>query len=275
MAPPTYFFPRVPHSRLADHDKLSQSFLAEVGLARTFDDVTSIQRDCSCVDLTGIGPGGASGCLLTVMPTSGKAPIRVGFFPEFQTWKAVLGDRVWVGVDREYPPTPEDLIRKRTREGYVIELNDQQWKIPVINGPGGLTQLECEWTWDEQGVVQEAVAETYRDMWESFASVKNMLFDRDAVDFSMNRQEGGDRCIDALTINYRFGPVEQNILKLISNDTWITILMAAVDYPTFRAAVEFEEGEQKKTSPEDQADSQSTSPGSGDSCPTIDPVEAS
>jgi hypothetical protein len=207
------------------------------------------------------------------MPASGKAPVRVGFHPKFQTWKAVLGDRVWVGVDNEHPVEPDDIVRKKTRSGYSPELQGQPWLIPVINGPSGSTNLECEWEWDEAGKVRETVASTYKDLWESFASVQDLLFDANAVTFDMDMQESGDRCIDALAINYRFGPVEQNILKLIDSDTWVMILMCAVDYPLYRESLDFES--QKKTTADVAEDSSPTLPGSEDSCPTTDPAEES
>lgn len=273
MAPPTYFFPRVTRDRLVKKDRLDREFLLDVGLARTFDDITSVQQQCSCVDMTGTGPSGASGCLLTAMPVSGDAPVRVGYHPKFQTWKAVMADRVWAGVDNEYPVTPDDIVRRKTRHGYQSEMQGSVWLIPIIRGPGGSTALESDWEWDEEGVVQETVAETWRDMWEAFVSVQEMLFRHNAVEFEMSRQEGGDRCIDAVSINYRFGPVEQNILKLINSDTWLTILMSAVDYPTFRAALVFDE--QKKTTPDEADDSPPTVPGSEDCDPTTDQAEAS
>ena len=273
MAPPTYFFPRVLRDRLVSDDQLCREFLADLGLARTFDDVLSVSKQCSCMDILRDGPGGATGCMLTVLPASGKAPLHVGHFPERQTWKAVLGDRVWVGVDNEYPIEPEDIVRTTTRGGYMTELAGQQWLIPIIRDPLGGTALERDWEIDETGRLVETVAATEIDLWNSFAGVVELYYgDNGGPDIEISNQEAADRCVDALSVNYRFDRVEQNLLKLITPDTWSTILMAALDVINFPEA--FLAAREKKTDPT-AADSPPTAPGCEDCDPATDPVEAS
>ncbi|HEY4760948.1 MAG TPA: hypothetical protein VIH42_10250 [Thermoguttaceae bacterium] len=238
MAPPIYFFPKIQKHQLAGNGKLSQAILAMHGdLARTFADVIDLRRDASLSELTGAGPGGASGCLLTALPPIGEAPVRLHYAPEFQTWSK-FGE-IWVGIDKEYPPTAADLIRKKTFEGYRIEIAGQEWSVPVIRDPEGATGLPRAWSFDDGGQVTERIKDIYQDLWRKFERATWLFYDPAGPwPLCMELNEAVDLCLETLSINYRLGRIEQNLLGLVDSENWFVILAAAVDEPTYREVYE-------------------------------------
>lgn len=112
--------------------------LAAAGLA---DLVRPEDRQPVTFPLTGPGPGGNVGIVLN------WGTPRPGYFPESQEWHELPGG-VWIGWEREHPPTPDDLDRApdRTVQGAPTRLGDgREWVVPnVVNipcafglGPGG------------------------------------------------------------------------------------------------------------------------------------------
>jgi len=318
MAPPIYFFPKLTREELAPEGKLSPAVLSQYGdLARTFADLTDLRRDASLTELTGHGPGGSSGCLLCALPAEGQPPPRLGYFPDFQTWTPVGGtgsasgtggtgsasgtrENLWVGTDNEHPIAPADLRRKKTFPGYEIELAGGQWTVPVVRNPEGGTGLPRDFVYADGGKVEQRIKAAYIGLWEKFARAVWLLFDPEGPwPLAIDLAEGTDLCLEALALNYRVGRIEQNLLGLIDSETWLTILAASVDYPTFRDAAEAVEREKKTrrvalaqpvahvapaqpAAREDrstisreiapQPESTDSSPGPGADCPGTDPA---
>lgn len=285
MAPPLYFFPKLTRGQLAPDGVLSQTLLRSRGLERTFCDVTDLRRQAAIAELTGPGPGGHSGCLFCALPAAGDPPPRLHYAPEFQTWTEV-GPELYVGTDNEHPITAADLRRKQVFEGYDLELAGQTWKVPVIRDPEGGTWLPRIFAYDDGGKVVQRIRETYLALWERFARAVWLFFDPEGPwPLRMDLTEATDLCLDALSLNYRVGRIEQNLLGLIDSENWYMILAAAVDYFTHRDVAEAVEA-QKKTlaadrlrcgiSPEipPSPASIATLPGPADGCPGTAPAGA-
>ena len=286
MAPPIYFFPRVRLAELVVGDRLNPEQLVPRGLGRTFLDCESVRKDCSCFELTGIGPGDASGCMLTALPTDpARKPIRLTFEKRFQDWhpfEHVKGCELWVGIDREHPPEPADLARKRLVDGYTVEAGPYSWQIPIIRNPEGGSSLPSEWEMEADGRVVENIRGEYRQLWDGFAGVVDMFFDPDdptpAGLFHLPRDEAMAHCLDVLSLNYRFDRYTQNLLHVVDGDNWNAILSSACDLPTFWAAFEACQGKKKArdaAAREATPESSNTSAGPEDSSPTTDPAAES
>jgi len=284
MAPPIYFFPRTRLAQLVVDDRLNPELLVPRGLGKTFSDVESVRKDCSCFELTGIGPGDSSGCLLTALPVDPqRKPIRLTFEKKFQTWRRFGkgSTELWIGIDKEHPIEPEDLQRKRMVDGYRVELAGRPWQIPILRDPEGGSSLPNQWEVDADGTVRQAIRQEYRQLWDDFGQVVDVFFSQDDPAppgiLAMERDRAMYFCLTVLKQNYRVDRYVQNLLHLVDGDTWQPILSCACDLPTFYAA--FEEAQSKKKArqgdPGPGPDSTDTPPGPEASCPTTDPAAAS
>jgi len=249
MAPPLYFFPKLTLDQLAPGGRLDYQVLAGygVGLERTFADVELVPRDAAAFDLAKAGPGGHSGSLLCALAPSGPPPVRVGYFPDFQEWEETLGG-VWVAADREHPITAEDVSRRRRIGGYQVELAGQTWEIPVIRDPQGGSQLPSSYVYGKDRKATKQLKAQYVDLWLSLAKACWLFFDPEGPypELSMELTEATNLCLDCLSVNYRVGMIEQNLLGLVDSETWTSILACAVDYLTYRDLAR-QVDEQKKT----------------------------
>lgn len=259
MAPPIYFFPRLRAEQLAPGGRLARSVLDARGLGATLADVEAAGQ-CSIFDAITSGPGGSSGTFLAALPVSGDAPPRIGYFPEWQEWQAFSND-LWIGRDKEHPPTPEDLRRKTAMvPGYAVELAGQRWEVPVLRDPRGGTGLPSTFFVESDGRVTDRVRDTHRPLFDRFAAVVDLFGNPDGpYPLALPRAEALDLCLAALAVNYRIGRPEQNLLGLVGSETWDTILALAVDWPTYRDLYQ-EIERQKKTRRASSAASTATEP---------------
>ena len=240
MASPVYFFPRVSRSAIVDGNRLRASFLAERGVAAAFVGITDVQRQTSCYDLPGRGPGGHSGLILQVL--GDPAPVRVGFAGEHQRWiEHPAGCDCWVGVDTEYPPTPADLAIDAPR-GYPLTLGDgQTWKVPVVRSvEPAREQLPYDFVYGADGQPELVRAESR--LWELAAEGWNHLYER-AAHPTISTETLLELCLGALALNYRLGKVEQTVLRLVNSANWSRCLELLLDVPLLEAHAE------KKTAP--------------------------
>ncbi|HET6428642.1 MAG TPA: hypothetical protein VFJ30_09550 [Phycisphaerae bacterium] len=285
MAPPLYFFPAITREQLAPAGKLDRELLITADLAGALADCEA--GDCSLMELSGAGPGGHSGTILCALPADQRAPTRLGYYPDFQTWTEVTlegpeaagrplpaaGRSLFVGLDNEHPPGPGCLARKRQIPGYDVELGDgRPWTVPVIRDPKDASRLPSRWTYGPGRKARTTLRAEYRAVWESWGPVVQFFFDpTGSPDLAMGIQEAMDRCLRVLALNYRVGPHEQSLLDLVGPDTWDVILAASVDLPGFRDVydqvhqqrVQRAEDEQKKTE-QAEATTMKNSPATGD-----------
>lgn len=263
MAQPLYFLPGLSRSQLLPGGKLSRALLRERGLSEVFEDVGIGREDFGSCELAGRGPGGKSGIILFYQRPDGSIPRRIDYRPAEQSWTAVDPDGLWIGLDTDDPPTPEDLARHKQHLGYTIELADgHTWRIPVIRRPDGSTELPTELFWDAAGKITEPLKERYRAYWDETAEVAGWFFEGKSADFDKGKALG--LAVRALSLNYRFGRAEQNVFKVADTLNYLTILAATVDMPKVTA---IDEAEKKSAS---QLNTPNSTPGSVASGEAID-----
>jgi hypothetical protein len=261
MAQPLYFLPHL-RQAAADSLPLRRSVLKERGLDGIFADVPFQEQPLH--ELPGRGPGKLPGCLLTYQTTTGQVPRRIDYRPAEQTWTPVGdGSLLWIGVDSAEPPTPEELQRVKVCRGYPITLGDgREWQVPVIrrSDPERPTFLPSAFVRNGAGTLVEQVRASYRSHWEAFADVAEWIY-AGSPEGRFTNEQIVDLAIHALSINYRFGWHEQNLLQVVDSENFLSIVALAVDYPAFT--------DQKKMP------APSSAPGSPEGSPDTSPATAS
>ncbi len=229
IAQPIFFLPHLRESAAKDIG-LRKQVLKERGLLEVFADVPFVEQPLS--ELTGRGPGDLPGCILAYQTPSGDVPRRLGYYPKEQTWTAVGdGSLLWIGVDSAEPPKPEEMARKRKIRGYDITLGDgNSWHIPVIRRCDDSTMLPKSFKRNPAGKIESEVRQSSREHWEAFRQAAEWVIGGMEPD-KLPEDVAIDLSIRALSINYRFGWVEQNALGIIGSDNYLLALAAAVDIP--------------------------------------------
>lgn len=262
MSAPLYFLPGVRLTELVQDGRLSQAILTRFELADVLADVAV--GDLSKLDITAKGPNGSSGVMFCTN-TAGQPPHRVGYFPDFQRWQNVLAQpELWIGVDKEHPPTPADLARKRLLDGHPVKLADgNTYTIPYVRSPVHRTALPEDMYRgpDKQFVVELQPA--YQEIWDATAAAWDLIY----PDTADGKEPEGmffedilDLCIRFIRLNYRYGQSEQAVLRLVDKTraTWEETFAAAVDIPfVTQKVLEL----QKKSESQEQPVTPSTSPG--------------
>jgi hypothetical protein len=242
------------------------------------------------------GPDGAAGTV--VADPSRIDPSRIGYYPDAQTWRVFPNPQslipnplpsVWIGYATAEPPGPADLIRLRPLDGHWVELADgRPWLVPIArgyssDGSGGYLALpqtialDAVGKWDTGRVIPkyEALWSLAQRWWDSLIGA------RPAADSDAARSAGEglttvvfefsdwiDAAVTALAANYRVGPIEVDLLGLLTTETPRAILNALVDWPAVEAYLK-----KKLTTPE--AGARGTSSGTGgppDSIPATGPA---
>jgi len=244
---PLYFLAGVTPATLTpgngQHVRLCRSLLSSRGLADVFADVA--EGEYSSFELPGRGPCDRVGTILAYNTPAGQAPRRLGYWPEEQQWTQV-GDDLWIGIDPAGPPTPEELRRKRQFDWWQAVLGDgAKYSIPVIRRPDGSTGLPTElYVHPLTGRLEEPIKARYRRYWDESAEVADWFFNGgfDGETSSFTKARALALAVDALSINYRYGPLEQSVLRLVDSENYLTVLSATVDVQGVVAA-----GQQKKS----------------------------
>jgi hypothetical protein len=261
MAQPLYFLPHL-HPDQVSSVSTRKAMLRERGLLDVFADVPLDLMPC--VNVTGRGPGDLSGAILYYQSPKTDIPRRSYYKPSEQEWKPIGdGSQVWIGIDPSDPPTPDDLVRRQVYDGYDVELADgKTWKVPVIRRcHNGSTNLPTDMIWDATGALIEPIKPAYEQLWKDTETVVRWFTEeRDDV----LRSDCLRYAVKALSINYRYGPNEQNIVRAIDTTNYHTILQAMVDFPTYRYLMD---SQKKMSDPSSEPDS---TPGSTAETPTTD-----
>lgn len=282
MAGFCYFFERCTRAQIAPDGRLSRSLLASRGLDQVLADVVRVPADAAVIELSGSGPSGGSGAIVAPHPIGGEPGIRVGYFPQFQAWEEVA-DWLWLGHDREHPPTPEDLRRRKQFAGHPVTLAGAEWLVPIVRDQLGGTRLGRDWHCAADGQVEERIKAEHQALWDEFAAVVDLFFDpadpSPAGVFRMDASGAMRHSLAALGLNYRFGPHEQNALHLVDAESWMQILAAAVDVHTFWDVFTAVQQSKKKRDtapcPERACGSDGTAPGGPAPCPATAPAAES
>lgn len=248
MAAPIYFFPSTPLSAIVKNGQLDHEFFKRRGVAKSFTGERDARASVSIIEITGKGPGGHSGVLITPL-VNGQPPLRLGFFPDFQTWhEKPAGCDAWVGIDKEYPPTPGDLQIGQLLRGSDVQLGDGNlWRVPIVRTPFsrdqmGRSSLPRDFVYDADGIATGVRQASSDHLWELSGQVWDHSTNREKFP-TIDLQVLLEVCIEALALNYRFGKAEQQVLRLINSTNWEAISDALLDVALVDEAIEL----QKKT----------------------------
>jgi len=270
MSAPLYFLPKILAAGFAPAGRIAWSLVESRGLAAALADCAGLD-DVARAEVLGAGPDGGPGLIVSPLPiNSREPPRRLGFFPADQAWTRI-SDALWVGIDKYYPPSPADLIRKHPLPGHAIVLGDgQTWEVPILRRPQtGGPCLPADLFWDEAGVFVAELRPEYQALWAKTQRIADWFFGAD--DKGPTYQEAAELCLEALALNYRFGRPEQRVLRLVTTGNWSQILGAIVDLPWVEAEVKRLEEAEKKSAAGGVAAASST-PGAADSFPRIAPA---
>lgn len=300
MAAPLYFFAKKQRADVIDEksDRFRPDLLRACGLLETFgeDGADDARPSRAFVnELTKAGPGGSSGMIVTLLPGSGKDILRGGYYPDFQQWQ--LAQRgpdaeLWIGLDREHPPQPEDLLRSNAEleggeprglhRGHRLPLADGRlWDVPVIRRPpaiaalspgASLTRLPMDIGWDADGRFCETIKPAYRALWEDTGALADIIFEADGrirSKLEITVEKGLNWALRILGLNYRYGRHEQNLLRAVDKVNVWQVLGAAVDAPLVYELTA------KKNDGDQAPDPVNTPPGETGGCPSTDPAAAS
>jgi len=203
--------------KVAGKPTVSLEECGEFGLSYAFD---AEHKPISCGCTHGPRPDGAAGIVLCASSD------RIGYYPERQKWRAMQGNPdVWVGMELQHVPTPEDIARKRQADGEVIKgRNGSQWLIPRARQwddfDGALLYrltLPAAIDIDDSGeMVRGEVLAEYRELWR----LASAYSDGEEVAIA-------DLLTAAIGANYRAGITELILLGLV--DTSQSFFKSALD----------------------------------------------
>lgn len=259
MSQPLYFLPGTFRNQLVSQNgDLSPAVLSARGIAAVFADVRA--REFYACDVTK-GPGDHSGVMLAYQAVDGNLP-NTKYAPHHQSWQEVAAG-LWIGIDNDSPPKPDDLRRSKTVAGYTLEFDNGTWTIPIIRRKDESTNLPRDIRL-HGGIYSEPVKSAYRKYWEASEEVAGWFFANGWRDD--NKVKGVLLALEALSINYRVGIHEQNAFGVVDTDSYMSVLMCSVDVPGARVI----EDAEKKT--ESSPDAPNSTPGFADSPPPTNPV---
>jgi len=181
---------------------------------------------------------------------------EAGYFSERQRWHRALGSHYHVGIYTDQPqPGPDDLARAKQVEGHPVTLADgNDWLAPVarefhldasgepvasVSALPVVSKLNDQGEWTEGDVLPQ-----YAALWrvaEAWWDAKRQVYDEAAAanaeeaTISFDFHGGHERAVEALSTNYRLGPLEASVLGLLTLEKAAEVLDALIDYPTMVA----------------------------------------
>jgi len=263
MAQPIYFLPGIQITRDTSAAQ-RRNVLQAAGLAEVFADVKP--ESLAFNEVLGSGPGGGSGSIVCYCDNRDMPP-RFGYFPEQQTWHAIDdGAKLWIGLHNDYPATPKDMQRTKAYIGCKMQLADGNvYSIPVIRAPDGETSLPQS-QYVEGGRLIKTLKPAYRRYWDATAEVADFIYaGKEILEIRAH-----ELAVDAIGINYRFGPNEQRLLNLVDSENVEPILMVTVDFERVRELIQVQKKSEQLT-----AEQSNSSTGLPDVSPISDRPAAS
>jgi hypothetical protein len=185
----------------------------------------------------------------------------LGVYPNEQVWRKIPGreDGLEIGYYKEAVPTPEDLKRDATLDGYVVDLAGKKWTVPLVrsyDGQAGVSRsaLPCYVDLDEEGKpCQGEVLEVYKYLWDLTESYAASVLSNEESAEDVNAFEAAVKLLQA---NYVIDQIEAVQLRLFSDlAPTTTVLLVAIDYGTF---LEWMQEHEKKSNPGGEGGSNSS-----------------
>jgi len=222
MAAPLYYTP--------GRSTMTPAVAREIGLGY------AVEAGTPCAAMQP-GPDGGRG---VVFGTSPDARIQTA---ETLEWEQIPGAEVWLGIDPEDPPGPEDLARAQQLEvGYWITLGDgNRWFVPTARSIDGSTPLPraVAWNGPEEGWALGDVVGPHRILHEAacraWDSLKGVAEEGGGV---VTLADELEIAAPALAANYRVGPAEISRLGLFTTHVPVAITCALIDWPAASAGSE-------------------------------------
>ena len=210
------------------------------------------------------GPGGE--CILFAADIDVKL---LHYKPNEQMWKKSINGKFYVGLYKNFPPTEQNLRRKKQMAGHEVELaGGEKWLVPVARIITGGSALPQSLILGKNGEVFTEALPKYAQfsskvekLWEDFQCENNWKQGRPKLSIT----ERMEFAIEALGWNYKVGPNEVNLLKLITTDNLSEILAAIIDVPTILEVSKQMADEKKNTDDVSTKDGSSSGSGAGDS----------
>lgn len=203
--------------------------------------------DVSAVRGCSRGPGDQRG---NVIAKAGLGD-RIGYFKEKQVWRPIphTEKRIWVGMYEDSPPREEQLRRPLQLTYDELELQGQRWRIPIArsfvevddNQIAPVNRLSSyfavnedgEWTFgdvEEQFEPLWSVGFRYWDHLHGVLVNETTSDEEQKVDVEpIDDFDLAEMAAVALQANYRLGPVECSMLKLLSVHSVSQILNIVID----------------------------------------------
>lgn len=185
------------------------------------------------------GPDGGSG----VIAGWGELGKITAYRPASQVWhkvvKQTLADgtvldagRAWIGWDRDDPPTPENLARRKQMTGSRLRLADgHEWLIPIARHLPMLLGLADDET------VSRTVIPQYRKFWQdSYGMLTH--FTTESAEVGIDPVVGIDYCASALAVNYRMNRDLASCLSLLDSHLFWEIPKIVCEYDKLAEWVE-------------------------------------
>jgi len=198
------------------------------------------------------GPDGGPGVIVAAQPA--------GYYPDRQRWKQAppAVGAWWVGVEGEVAPA--ELMREEALPGARLELSDgHEWMVPCARFRGGTSHLPGIFRVAADGRPYVDPLSKWDQLCEDALRIDEVISALDpesSVDAGeVTFVELWEIAVRALATNYRVGPVELDLLSVLSNDDVVRVGLALID----ETAILAEQGARKKKST--RAATSFTSPG--------------
>jgi hypothetical protein len=183
--------------------------------------------------LESIGPENKAGVLLAWVPRTNNRERAPRYVPHEQTWTKNPRANHWVGFWNDRPPTEADLRRETTNGVNRPKLgNGEQWVVPTAKLYPKGTGLPQTRGIDEEGKVVRRVQPEYEQVMLDGDLVWNHALTGEGIP----DEESFEICVRALAVNYRVGPLEVSLLRLLDDDTETLICWALIDRISWKDA---------------------------------------
>jgi len=183
----------------------------------------------------------------------------LGYYPDKQEWHECQGGAYWIGVQKDSPPTPDELARPSQIDGHRVKLDDgNEWMIPVArwHQPDGTGRIGVPQAikLDSEGNWTSHVNGQYGGFFDRAVKVYEMFVGVDEGE-DWTPHDDLDFSAEAIGFNYYLTRWEISALGLFNSETVGDLLRAVIDYPGLMTLIE----SQKKT--EGVIDTSSSTPG--------------